>query len=137
MTDICFAYGSLMCEDIMSAVAGMPLRGERAVLCGFIRHPVRDEDYPGAVPEEQGQVDGMIYRGLNDAAWARLDRFEGEMYERRIVRVRSGADEAAAWIYVFRPEYGHRLLPGDWSFERFLQEGKARFLQRYVGFGAI
>lgn len=137
MIDACFTYGSLMCEDIMSAVSGMTVSGEPARLPGHVRHPVRDEDYPGMVPDASGQVAGVLYRGLNEAALLRLDRFEGEMYERRVVTVLTEGEAVEVWTYVFRPEFAHLLLAGDWSFERFLSEGKARFELRYVGFDAI
>lgn len=137
MSDACFTYGSLMCDDIMSAVAGMPARGEPAVLEQYGRHPVRDEDYPGMMPDAAGRVAGVLYRGLGEDALARLDRFEGEMYERRLVRVAAGAGHIEAWTYVFRAEFAHLLMAGDWSYEAFLNEGKARFMQRYVGFDVI
>jgi len=137
MTDACFAYGSLMCEDIMSMVAGMALLGESALLQGHARHPVRDEDYPGMVEDVGGHVHGVLYRGLNDAALSRLDRFEGEMYARCQVRVRSHAGDTLAWAYLFQPEFVHLLMPGDWSYEDFQRTGKARFIRRYIGFEAI
>jgi gamma-glutamylcyclotransferase (GGCT)/AIG2-like uncharacterized protein YtfP len=138
MTDACFTYGSLMCEDIMSHVAGLPLQGEPALLAGYARHAVRDEDYPGMVPLTGVQVAGVLYRGLSEGALDRLDRFEGEMYERRRVCVRDARGlDTEAWTYVFRSGFSHRLLPGDWSFEHFLASGKARFTARYMGFDKI
>jgi gamma-glutamylcyclotransferase (GGCT)/AIG2-like uncharacterized protein YtfP len=138
MTDACFTYGSLMCEDIMSHVAGLPLQGEPALLAGYARHAVRDEDYPGMVPLTGGQVAGVLYRDLAGTALDRLDRFEGEMYERCRVFVRDAQGlDTEAWTYVFRPGFSHLLLPGDWSFEHFLASGKTRFTARYMGFDNI
>ncbi|NTV96056.1 MAG: hypothetical protein HGA75_11685 [Thiobacillus sp.] len=42
-----------------------------------------------------------------------------------------------AWCYIFRVPYRHLLLPGDWSFEAFLADGKVRFQARYMGFAAL
>lgn len=137
MTGACFTYGSLMCEDIMSSVAGMTMFGEPGTLHGHARHPVREEDYPGMVPDAHGQVEGRLYRDLTEAAFARLDRFEGEMYERRRVQVHAGQGVVAAWTYIFRPEFAHLLLAGDWCFESFLVVGKTRFERRYMGFAAL
>lgn len=135
MTDACFTYGSLMCDDIMAKVTDQAVHGEPAVLAGYVRHPVRDETYPGMVPDADAHVAGVLYRGLSAKALERLDRFEGEMYDRRevVVRDTSGA-ETTAWTYVFRPEFGHLLLLGDWDFDAFLAEGKARFESLYMGF---
>ncbi|MFA5080941.1 MAG: gamma-glutamylcyclotransferase family protein [Hydrogenophilaceae bacterium] len=138
MNENCFTYGSLMCADIMSRVSGMALAGEPARLAGHARQPVADEDYPGVVAEPAASVEGILYRGLDGSALARLDVFEGEMYERVQVQVNPiGGGSVAAWCYIFRAPYRHRLLPGEWSFETFLAEGKARFLARYLGFADL
>ena len=138
MTDACFAYGSLMCADIMSHVAGLPLAGRPARLTGHARHPVAGEDYPGVVADPAGSVAGVLYRGLDEAALARLDAFEGEMYERLAVAVDTADGEiVTAWCYIFRDPYRHLLQPGDWSFEAFLAVGKARFQARYMGYAAL
>lgn len=138
MTDNCFTYGSLMCEDIMSTVSGQVLPGESARLAGYARHPVSGEDYPGVVADPDAIVAGVLYRGLDASALARLDVFEGEMYERLPVLVNLvGGEVITAWCYIFRDQYRHLLLPGEWDFQSFLAEGKARFLARYMGFAAL
>lgn len=138
MTDHCFTYGSLMCEDIMSRVCDASVRGEAASLLDHARHPVRDEDYPGMVAMAGHAVSGVLYRDLPAKAWVRLDEFEGGMYQRCSVSVKLGnGDQVEAWAYLFRPAYRHLLLPGEWDFQRFLAEGKLRFELNYMGFGIL
>ncbi|MCB1956870.1 MAG: gamma-glutamylcyclotransferase [Rhodocyclaceae bacterium] len=134
----CFTYGSLMCEDIMSTVCGYGLVGIDAMLAEFDRHPVQGEDYPAIVPSAGGCVAGRLYSDVRDAAWERLDRFEGNQYQRQRVRVvLADGSPCDAWTYVFRPAYQGLLLPGDWDFAAFLREGKVRFEGRYLGFQQI
>jgi len=139
MSDHCFTYGSLMCEDIMTLVTGVAVRGVPAILRDHTRHPVRDEEYPGMVPRLGQQVGGVLYRDLPPDALRRLDDFEGEMYARQRVSVwlENGNLLLPAWAYVFRPAYAGLLQPGDWDFQRFLTEGKARFERHYLGFGLL
>ncbi|NMF90823.1 gamma-glutamylcyclotransferase family protein [Aromatoleum petrolei] len=134
----CFTYGSLMCEDIMSAVTGARSRFVAASLDGYRRQPVRGQAYPGMVPATEACVPGVLYLDLPASAWLRLDRFEGEEYERRqvVVRLQDGRTETA-WTYVFRPGYAARLVDGEWEFERFLRTGKARFTAQYVDSDAL
>ncbi|NMG28457.1 gamma-glutamylcyclotransferase family protein [Aromatoleum evansii] len=134
----CFTYGSLMCEDIMAAVCGARSRFVAASLDGYRRQPVCGQAYPGMVPAAEACVAGVLYLDLPASAWLRLDRFEGEEYERRrvVVRLPDGRTETA-WTYVFRPKYAARLVDGEWDFERFLRTGKARFTAQYVGFDAL
>ncbi|THF60660.1 gamma-glutamylcyclotransferase family protein [Pseudothauera rhizosphaerae] len=131
----CFAYGSLMCGDIMTPVAGAAFPAAPAVLHGYARHPVRDEAYPAIVSSPGASVSGLLYRGLDATALQRLDAFEGEMYERSPVEVTlPDGSRVPAQTYVFRPAHAHLLLPGEWDFDAFLAHGKARFQARYLGF---
>ena len=133
-----FTYGSLMCEDIMTEVAGVPLPCEPATLPGYCRFLVKDEQYPGVVAQAGGLVSGIVYHGLGAENWQRLDRFEGEMYERRPVRVwYNDGREAMVDCYLFRPEFAHRLSSTEWDFAAFLQGGKSLFQHQYCGFKAI
>jgi gamma-glutamylcyclotransferase (GGCT)/AIG2-like uncharacterized protein YtfP len=133
-----FTYGSLMCEDIMVAVAGEPLRHTPARLFQYRRYSVKNEQYPGIVPNNGSVVDGIVYQGITPAIWSRLDRFEGEMYCRRPVTVllENGA-EAQVYCYVFRPEFRQRLTDEEWDLQTFLRQGKKIFQTRYSGFKDI
>lgn len=137
-----FAYGSLMWPDIMDRVCGAdaapgtpPLA---ATLAGHARHPVRDQDYPAMVPADGHEVVGRLYPDLPDAAWARLDLFEGDDYERHEVLVTLADGRwSRAWTYLFKPDRVTRLAEGDWDEAAFAREGKARFVARYTGFSSI
>ncbi|MEW6668489.1 MAG: gamma-glutamylcyclotransferase family protein [Thermodesulfobacteriota bacterium] len=133
-----FAYGTLMCEDIMEEVSGVPLSHVPGTLKGYSRRSVKGEHYPGLVPDAEGSVEGVVYRDVPDSAWDRLDRFEGEMYARRLVQIEwnDGMTLLAA-AYVVRPEYLDRLDPSDWNFNEFLRKGKAGFQKDYKGFRSL
>jgi gamma-glutamylcyclotransferase (GGCT)/AIG2-like uncharacterized protein YtfP len=133
-----FTYGSLMWADIMARVCGREFAGEPAALAGHRRHPVRGQDYPGLRAAVDSVVPGVLYRDVDPAAWARLDAFEGDEYERVDIVV-SLADGSVlpAQVYRFRDEFASRLLAGDWDVAAFEREGRARFIARYVGFDLV
>lgn len=138
MVENCFAYGTLMCEEIMEEVAGARLQSESGLLKGFRRYVVRGELYPGIVPLKGSEVPGIVYRGLSPEAWRRLDEFEGELYERRAVEILlPDGKSLRAGTYVVKPEFITRLEPVDWKFEKFLEKGKALFRKNYKGYGEI
>jgi gamma-glutamylcyclotransferase (GGCT)/AIG2-like uncharacterized protein YtfP len=122
----------------MARVCGREFASEPASLAGHRRHPVRGEDYPGLRAAPGGLVAGRLYRDVDEVAWARLDVFEGDEYERVDVVV-ALADGSAlpAQAYRFRMEFSGRLLPGDWDAEAFDREGRTRFIARYAGFGEL
>jgi gamma-glutamylcyclotransferase (GGCT)/AIG2-like uncharacterized protein YtfP len=130
-----FAYGTLLCPEIMNEVAGSSPASAPATLRGYCRRAVRGEEYPAILPDPLGSVAGVLYRDLPAAAWERLDRFEGEMYERLPVQVKlQGGSMASASAYVVRPAFLSLLDAGDWDYDEFLRQGKNVFQRRYRGY---
>jgi len=128
----CFTYGSLMCEDIFTAVTGLEATGIEARLDGYSRHPVIGADYPGIRLAAAASVPGRLYIDLPALAIERLDRFEGDEYRRETVSViLADGSRSDAWVYVFDTTQHHRLGDTAWDFERFLRTGKAQFMQRH------
>ena len=130
-----FAYGTLMCEDIMEEVSGCRLSGIAGILRSYGRRPVKGEHYPALVPDKKGSVAGIIYLNLPAPVWDRLDRFEGRMYVRQPVQVelRDGTILPAA-TYVVRQEFIDHLEESDWDFDDFLRNGKKSFQLNYRGY---
>ncbi len=130
-----FAYGTLMCEDIMEEVSGCRLSCVPGTVRGYSRRSVRGEHYPALVLDEEGRVEGVVYRNLPNSAWDCLDRFEGEMYVRQPVQIElNDGATLPATTYVVRPEFLHRLEESEWDFVDFLSNGKERFRRDYRGY---
>lgn len=136
--DHCFAYGTLMCEDIMGEVTGCGLIAESGLLKGFRRCTIKGELYPGIIPSANCDVPGIVYRDVSPDAWRRLDEFEGELYERQKVQI-TLPDGGILWAatYVVKPAFVSRLAPVDWHFEDFLKNGKSVFRKSYKGYEGI
>ncbi len=133
-----FAYGTLMCEDIMQAVAGVVPACERAILQGYRRFVVQGEEYPGVLPAEGCLVEGILYYNLSETSWDRLDRFEGEMYGRsRVEVILDDSSRKDAFTYIVKPEYHDRLSNREWSFAGFVEKKKSIFVSSYGGYDAL
>lgn len=130
-----FAYGTLMCPDIMAEVSGLQRPVTSATLRGYRRLRVKGEDYPALLPDAAGYVPGVIYRDIPEAAWALLDRFEGEMYARLGAQVElADGTVAAAQTYVINGCFSGCLEEVEWDFAEFLCAGKERFRTFYKGY---
>lgn len=130
-----FAYGTLMCPDIMTEVSGLQRPVTFATLRGYRRLRVKGEDYPALVPDMVGLVTGVIYRDITEAAWILLDRFEGEMYARVGAQVElADGTVAAVQTYVVNGGFGACLEEVEWDFAEFLDSGKERFRMSYRGY---
>jgi gamma-glutamylcyclotransferase (GGCT)/AIG2-like uncharacterized protein YtfP len=133
-----FAYGTLMCDEIMEEVAGCRLSYKAGTLRGYSRRAVRGEHYPAIFREEKGLIQGLVYLGVPDRAWQRLDRFEGEMYVRQTVQIQlANGMMLFANTYVVQPAFLDALEEVDWDFESFLRHGKESFQKYYKGYQSM
>ena len=129
--DNLFAYGTLMCDDIMQEISGHQLSCVPGVLNGYARRCVKGECYPAVVPGKKGRVKGIVYLNVPDTAWERLDRFEGEMYARQIVLIElCDGTTLPAVTYVLLPKFLDQLDHYDWDFAGFCCNGKTGFMHQ-------
>lgn len=119
----------------MAEASGTRLSAVPATLPGYRRLRVRGEHYPAVVPDADTQVEGVVYLNVPEAAWARLDQFEGEMYSREIVQIRlADSTTIPAETYVFQASFTDCLDDTAWDFTNFLREGKESFRRSYLGY---
>jgi gamma-glutamylcyclotransferase (GGCT)/AIG2-like uncharacterized protein YtfP len=123
-----FAYGTLLLPEVMAAVAGRRLAARPALLRGFARRAVRGEVYPGLVREPGAVTRGVLYERVDPALWARLDRFEGPLYERRDVSVTQVGRARRAATYVVRADRLAALAEAPWDPEAFARRHAARYV---------
>ncbi len=134
MTEL-FVYGTLMCEEVMAAVAGRRFPSQPAQLSGYRCAPIRGEVCPGIVPQANSMTRGRLCTGLSGPALTKLDHFEGEMYRRQKVEVSLPDDsKREAWTYVRKPKYARLLADKDRDFDAFCKHHKSSFLKGYAGF---
>jgi gamma-glutamylcyclotransferase (GGCT)/AIG2-like uncharacterized protein YtfP len=118
-----------MLPEVMAIVAGRRFAGRPATLHGWRRRRLRDAVFPALVPAPGETTAGVLFEGLDAKLLARLDRFEGEPYERLLLRVvlESGA-ECEAFVYVLRRERRALLSDEPWEEAAFRTRHLARYL---------
>jgi gamma-glutamylcyclotransferase (GGCT)/AIG2-like uncharacterized protein YtfP len=138
LTHSIFAYGTLEAPEVVALVLGRTLPGVEARLDDFARHRVRGRLFPGIVPRTEAATPGTLLREASDADLARLDSFEGALYERRRVEVTLTARtedgrvlREEAWVYVVRREREGELSDDAWSREQFDREWLPIVLARW------
>jgi gamma-glutamylcyclotransferase (GGCT)/AIG2-like uncharacterized protein YtfP len=124
-----FAYGTLMLPEVMEVVAGLRCAALPARLPGHRRRLLRGAVYPVLLPAAGETVAGVLWDGLDAAALARVDRFEGAIYERALCRVvLASGEEREAFAYVLRPEH-HALASAEaWDVADFRARHLGAFL---------
>jgi len=128
-----FAYGTLMCPEIIEKIFGVPLSGVQGRVKNHVCLCVRGEHYPGLVRKHGGEATGIVYT-IPSYLWKRLDAFEGEQYLRRPVTVwYDNGKRELIHTYIFRPEFRRLLSRKPWEYQSFLNDGKEAFMASYDG----
>ncbi|KAI0019633.1 AIG2-like family-domain-containing protein [Xylariomycetidae sp. FL0641] len=155
-THAAFFYGTLMAPEVFFTVCyrfstedvsilKSLHQFQPALLHGYCRRRVKSADYPGITPDAGHEVRGTYVTGLTDANIYHLDRFEGDEYERKKVKVRllskTGddkgrgnveGDEVECEVYVFL--HSDELEDREWDFEEFRTQKMKRWTREDYGF---
>jgi len=133
-----FFYGTLIDTDVRRLVMGRhaPETVEESSLSGWRRVKLADVTYPSLVKDRAGKVEGVLARGLNDAARRALIRYEGEEYDliQTEVALASGKT-VAAWTFVVRSGE-MKPVPGVWDIAIWQRRHKRRFLSALARSGS-
>ena len=97
-TETIFAYGTLRDAPTQRAVFGRAVNGVPDVLDGYRLSSIQLDGatYPIAHLEQGAAINGVRYT-VTRYELSLMDAYEGEAYQRIIVRLRSGSQ---AWVYV-------------------------------------
>ena len=94
-----FVYGTLLHPKVRDRVFGKSLRGFRDALHGFTMvEGMVAGTYPGLLPagDAYAPVNGLRFALPGDIL-LRVDDYEGDLYYRKTLSLRSGAE---AWVYL-------------------------------------
>ena len=94
-----FVYGTLLKPQVRERVFGMSLDGCPDSLPGFRKEEeIVAGTYPGIFPSDltSSEVSGLLFSLPGDIL-ARVDAYEGTIYYRKILNLRSGN---SAWVYL-------------------------------------
>ena len=130
-----FTYGTLMIPSVMHAVAARKFRFINAVLKGYARFTVKGESYPGIIQAKDAVTEGIIYFDVDEWSLERLDAFEGDLYQRTPVWVKTEKEQILkAETYVIKSEYQGYLSSKEWNVKEFAKKHLKAFLEGYQGF---
>ncbi|TFG97069.1 MAG: hypothetical protein E4H11_02470 [Myxococcales bacterium] len=115
-----FAYGTLELPELVLQITGRRFRSERATLEGFARSMLRGAAYPGIAPNAGARTPGTLYLDVDPESLAALDRFEGDLYQRREVTLTTSSGKRTAFAWVLRAEQQHLLTGEPWDRDRFV-----------------
>lgn len=128
-----FAYGTLMWPEVLEAVMGRRMAGEKVTLAGYKRLRVKGQHYPVMLESPDDSVNGVLYNGLTEEEFHCLDAFEGVEYDRTEVAL----GEGTAFAYVLSNDWKHIADSCLWKPEQLRPEELAMFCEEYKGWSKV
>jgi len=125
-----FFFGTLMDREVLELVIGRRIEDAAirpAHLDGYRLLRAADDPYPALVPAPGSRVRGIVVSGLDAAAVARLEWFEGTEYRARPVEV-AFADGARATALIQSPTEALDVGEADWTLAGWTREEKPLLL---------
>lgn len=134
MTASVFTYGTLMFDPVWELVAGRAHEHTTALLRGYVRRAAKGRVYPVIHPgPAEPPILGRLYLGVSPAELSRLDAFEGDEYERRLVEVEASPDtpRVEAWVYVLATEHQSLAEQKPWDPFAFASRDLAAYVEHH------
>lgn len=126
MIDRLFTYGTLEIPSVVKRVLGRDFVGRPAVLHDYARYLVRGESYPAIREEEGSSIRGTLYDGMDSELFRRLDKYEGEEYQKRSVEVvTEDGGRHPAFVYTCSADL---LSETPWDPDIFIRDHLTEFL---------
>ena len=114
----------------------------KAQLCGYSRHPVKNFVFPGMIPSQQSKiVNGYLLKNLDSVEMKLMDWFEGDEYERRLVKVSTLKNDDSntknaiidAYAYIWKPHLlGELILEAEWCYDTFCTDHLDWYMENTV-----
>ena len=134
MNNSLFTYGTLEIPQVVQIITGQVLTGVPARLEGYARYQLKNQAYPGIIPEAGASIVGTLYLELDDVLMARMDEYEDTCYEKRKLRViTENGMGVNALAYVVAEESRQLLSSRPWDRERFIRDDLDVFLRCIIG----
>lgn len=119
-----------MLPDVWAKIVGRQAESVDAFIVHFACRRLRGAKYPGLRPQAGACTPGTLYRGVDDRDFERLDRYEGAVYQRRLLPVwLASRKREMAWCYTLRKPYLRRLTQESWSPEHFARTHLKAYLE--------
>lgn len=120
-----FVYGTLLSPEITSKLTGKSFKMTPAVLPGFKKYCVKENDYPAIIPMDDSNTSGMVLEDIDDSSLNVISFYEGDEYVKKKVTVL--LNDTPKKVLTFVWVKGQNLLENrEWNFQNF-QKTKLKY----------
>ena len=111
-----FTYGTLMHPSVWKIIGHENCPSAKALLRHYSARCLDGLEYPGLIEEQNATVQGILYFNLNETDMEKIDRFEGDAYERIGVTAWINNTEVEAQTYLYIGD-DHIIKSEEWAYQ--------------------
>jgi hypothetical protein len=125
-----FVCGPLFFPEVWGLITPRRLIRTNAIVNGYACLRVKAHLNPALVPLPSAIADGFLYKDVDDKIMARIDEFQGNMYQRQNVAARIETGETTVAVaHIIRSTYLPLVVKAPWNAEVF----REKYLEHFVG----
>ena len=109
-----FVYGTLIFDEILSKILGKRHISVPGLLEHYKIRKFYNAEYPGIIPDITSSVLGKIILDITEQDVSILDAYEGIMYKRTTLKIKTSSKEYYCQVYVVDDSYKKRLTEEPW-----------------------
>ena len=129
MAENLFVYGTLLYDEVWNEVVGHKREKQSAKAFGWARYYVNNKLYPGLISSLDCVVDGMLITGLTNQEWSKLDKFEDDLYIRKLIDITlENNTTIQSYAYIVEQANCKYLSSIPWEPKKFKQLELKKFL---------
>ena len=100
-----------------------------ATLHGYARYRIQDAVFPGIIQvNDESQVRGVLYQGLDEDVLFELDAYESDLYDRIAVTATTANGPVDCTAFVIPASHSSALTNEPWDAKQFEQQELAKYL---------
>ena len=126
-----FVYGTLRSSEITEKLTGKTFKTFPAVLAGYRIYCVKNCDYPAIISELGAETKGKIIVDVDDSDLKIFSNYEGDEYEKKVVKVLCNNKYEDALAFVWSKEL-QLLEIRNWDFKDFQNNWLKFYLDEIV-----
>ena len=116
-----FVYGTLMAPEVIETLLGRVPPMTSARLTNYVRHPVKQQVFPGLIAKQNHITTGYLVQNLQDSELIRLDWFEDKEYKRLdcVVETLEDGKSYRTQVYLWNNPLEELDISQEWDYEHF------------------
>lgn len=121
-----------MHEEVWNKIVHKSYKKIPFLLFNYSARRLKNRDYPGLIEHHGAETEGIIYINVSEKDMERLNNFEGDEYQRIILKCQKHVKIKNIETYLYTGSKAN-ILDENWSFDDFKHNSFNSFKNQFKG----